>query len=68
MAVLNEFAERASNYQIPVHLRSHDELVTQFSYLNPEQKFQGGLVLKKIIRSNHMWLGNDYWHMYKEKV
>ncbi|WP_407501548.1 TIGR03364 family FAD-dependent oxidoreductase [Acinetobacter baumannii] len=45
--VLNEFAERASNYQIPVHLRSHDELVTQFSYLNPEQQFQGGLVFEE---------------------
>ncbi|WP_337078166.1 TIGR03364 family FAD-dependent oxidoreductase [Acinetobacter pittii] len=45
--VLNEFAERANNYQIPVHLRSHDELVTQFSYLNPEQQFQGGLVFEE---------------------
>lgn len=45
--VLNEFAERASNYQIPVHLRSHDELVTQFSYLNPSQQFQGGLVFEE---------------------
>lgn len=45
--VLNEFAERASNYQIPVHLRSHDELVTQFSYLNPSQHFQGGLVFEE---------------------
>ncbi|MDO7536258.1 TIGR03364 family FAD-dependent oxidoreductase [Acinetobacter pittii] len=45
--VLNEFAERASNYQIPVHLRSHDELVTQFSYLKPEQQFQGGLVFEE---------------------
>ncbi|WP_192454776.1 TIGR03364 family FAD-dependent oxidoreductase [Acinetobacter oleivorans] len=45
--VLNEFAERASNYQISVHLRSHDELVTQFSYLNPEQHFQGGLVFEE---------------------
>lgn len=45
--VLNEFAERANNYQIPVHLLSHDELVTQFSYLNPEQQFQGGLVFEE---------------------
>ena len=45
--VLNEFAERANNYQIPVYLRSHDELVTQFSYLNPEQQFQGGLVFEE---------------------
>lgn len=45
--VLNEFAERASNYQIPVHLQSHDELITQFSYLNPEQQFQGGLVFEE---------------------
>lgn len=45
--VLNEFAERANNYQIPVHLRSHDELVTQFSYLNPSQQFQGGLVFEE---------------------
>ncbi|MDC5479431.1 TIGR03364 family FAD-dependent oxidoreductase [Acinetobacter baumannii] len=45
--VLNEFAERANKYQIPVHLRSHDELVTQFSYLNPAQQFQGGLVFEE---------------------
>ncbi|MEN4914081.1 TIGR03364 family FAD-dependent oxidoreductase [Acinetobacter pittii] len=45
--VLNEFAERANNYQIPVHLLSHDELVTQFSYLNPEQQFQVGLVFEE---------------------
>lgn len=45
--VLNEFAEHVNNYQIPVHLRSHDELVTQFSYLNPEQQFQGGLVFEE---------------------
>ena len=66
--VLNEFAERANSYQIPVHLFSHEELVTQFSYLNPAQQFQGGLVLKKIIRLNPMWLGSDYWHMHKVKV
>ncbi|EYS19748.1 TIGR03364 family FAD-dependent oxidoreductase [Acinetobacter baumannii] len=45
--VLNEFAERANNYQIPVHLLNHDELVTQFSYLNPAQQFQGGLVFEE---------------------
>ncbi|AJB67297.1 MULTISPECIES: TIGR03364 family FAD-dependent oxidoreductase [Acinetobacter] len=45
--VLNEFAERANSYQIPVHLFSHEELVTQFSYLNPEQQFQGGLVFEE---------------------
>lgn len=45
--VLNEFAERANNYQIPVHLLKHDELVTQFSYLNPAQQFQGGLVFEE---------------------
>ncbi|RZH13817.1 TIGR03364 family FAD-dependent oxidoreductase [Acinetobacter pittii] len=45
--VLNEFAERANNYQIPVHLLKHDELVTQFSYLNPTQHFQGGLVFEE---------------------
>lgn len=45
--VLNEFAERANNYQIPVHLLNHDELVTQFSYLNPEQQFQGGLIFEE---------------------
>ncbi|HCH7476703.1 TPA: TIGR03364 family FAD-dependent oxidoreductase [Acinetobacter baumannii] len=45
--VLNEFAERANKYQIPVHLFSHDELVTQFSYLNPSQQFQGGLVFEE---------------------
>ncbi|WP_111854946.1 TIGR03364 family FAD-dependent oxidoreductase [Acinetobacter oleivorans] len=44
--VLNEFAERANNYQIPVHLRSHDELA-QFLYLNPSQQFQGGLVFEE---------------------
>ncbi|VAX45083.1 Monomeric sarcosine oxidase [Acinetobacter calcoaceticus] len=45
--VLNEFAERANNYQIPVHLLNHDELLTQFSYLNPSQQFQGGLVFEE---------------------
>ena len=45
--VLNEFAERANSYQIPVHLFSHEELVTQFSYLNPSQQFQGGLVFEE---------------------
>ncbi|HCD62078.1 MAG TPA: monomeric sarcosine oxidase, partial [Acinetobacter nosocomialis] len=35
--VLKEFAERANDYQIPVHLLNHDELVTQFSYLNPSR-------------------------------
>lgn len=45
--VLNEFAERANKYQIPVHLLKHDELVTQFSYLNPSQQFQGGLVFEE---------------------
>ncbi|PTV58123.1 TIGR03364 family FAD-dependent oxidoreductase [Acinetobacter seifertii] len=45
--VLNEFAECANNYQIPVHLLSHDELTTQFSYLNPEQQFQGGLIFEE---------------------
>lgn len=45
--VLNEFAERANNYQIPVHLLKHEELVTQFSYLNPSQQFQGGLVFEE---------------------
>ncbi|MFX6608662.1 FAD-dependent oxidoreductase, partial [Acinetobacter baumannii] len=45
--VLNEFAERANNYQIPVHLLKHEELVTQCSYLNPEQQFQGGLVFEE---------------------
>jgi len=45
--VLNEFAERADKYQIPVHLLSHDELTTQFSYLNPEQRFQGGLIFEE---------------------
>ncbi len=45
--VLNEFAERANSYQIPVHLFSHEELVTQFSYLNPAQQFQGGLVFEE---------------------
>jgi glycine/D-amino acid oxidase-like deaminating enzyme len=45
--VLKEFAERANHYQIPVHLLKHDELVTQFSYLNPEQQFQGGLVFEE---------------------
>ncbi|AXU44433.1 Monomeric sarcosine oxidase [Acinetobacter baumannii] len=66
--VLNEFAERANNYQIPVHLLKHDELVTQFSYLNPRSSFKAAWFLKKIIRSNPMWLGNDYWHMHKVKV
>lgn len=45
--VLNEFAERAGTYQIPVHLLSHEELTTQFSYLNPEQQFQGGLIFEE---------------------
>ncbi|MCG9515704.1 TIGR03364 family FAD-dependent oxidoreductase [Acinetobacter pittii] len=45
--VLNEFSERAGRYQIPVHLLSHKELTTQFSYLNPEQQFQGGLVFEE---------------------
>ncbi|MDB0327658.1 monomeric sarcosine oxidase, partial [Acinetobacter baumannii] len=26
---------------------SHEELVTQFSYLNPSQQFQGGLVFEE---------------------
>lgn len=45
--VLNEFAERAGTYQIPVHLLSHKELTTQFSYLNPDQQFQGGLIFEE---------------------
>ncbi|HAV4216937.1 TIGR03364 family FAD-dependent oxidoreductase [Acinetobacter baumannii] len=45
--VLNEFAEHANNYQIPVHLFSHEELVSEFSYLNPSQQFQGGLVFEE---------------------
>ncbi|QNX10951.1 TIGR03364 family FAD-dependent oxidoreductase [Acinetobacter seifertii] len=45
--VLKEFAELANHYKIPVHLLKHDELVTQFSYLNPEQQFQGGLVFEE---------------------
>ncbi|MDR2249683.1 TIGR03364 family FAD-dependent oxidoreductase [Acinetobacter sp.] len=45
--VLNEFAERAGQYQIPVHLLNSGQLTTQFSYLNPQQQFQGGLVFQE---------------------
>ena len=42
--VLNEFAQAAPHYQIPVTLLSKQQLFEQYSYLNPETAIRGALL------------------------
>ena len=42
--VLNEFAQAAADYQIPVSLLSKKQLFDQYAYLNPETALRGGMV------------------------
>lgn len=42
--VLNEFAQAAADYQIPVTLLSKQQLFDQYTYLNPETALRGGMV------------------------
>ncbi|WP_111859654.1 TIGR03364 family FAD-dependent oxidoreductase [Acinetobacter sp. CFCC 10889] len=42
--VLNEFAQAAPDYQIPVSLLSKSQLFDQYDYLTPEAALRGGMV------------------------
>lgn len=42
--VLNEFAQAAPDYQIPVSLLSKQQLFDQYAYLNPKTPTRGGMV------------------------
>lgn len=45
--VLNEFAEAAPDYQIPVELLKKQQVFEQYTYLNPETKIRGAMVFQE---------------------